>query len=1403
MKKPSAMISRYAAISLAILFAFPGLRVSAQTKPDSASATQAVAVPARITQVIDETSLATLHRSVHPLARAEFDQGAAPDSLPVNRMLLVLQRSPQQETALRNLMDEQQTRSLPNYHGWLTPRQFGQQFGPASADIQKVTDWLSQKGFTGIKPAASGMFIEFSGTAGMVRNAFHTELHNFLVNGERHMANVSDPQIPAALAPVVARIHSLHDFRQKSFMHSSKALEKAKSEGKLKPGFQGGTALYAVGAGDLAKIYNIPATVGTAPAGMGQTVAIVARSNINTQDINDYGNGFNLANLKAFTAANNIIVNGPDPGIVLPDDAEATLDVEMVGAVAPNARILLVVSGSTQTGMLAETHPTDGADQSALYIVDNNLAPVMSQSFGACEADTDTAFSSTLWEQAAAQGITVVVSAGDSGSDVCDADQGSLNATLGLSVSGSASTPFNVAVGGTDFDDSTNPGIYWNNTAALETAKSYIPEITWNDSCAAAGSLTGCTLVDPNGLDLEGGGGGQSTCGVQDPNTNACTGGYPKPSWQSAPGVPLDTVRDIPDVSLFAAVNSASNNSYIICLADSFEQQGAACNLTGPNFNFDLVGGTSASTQAFAGMMALVNQSELAAGRSGRQGNANYVLYKLATAQSTSPGTSACNSSLGPGFINANCIFNDITKGNNSVECTVGTGGPPNPNCSNQTAGGLGILLEPATPNPPFSATTPAWQTTPGYDVATGLGSVNASNLIANWSTVTTNFKAATPKITSPATGTVSITHGATQSFTISVTPASGTVTPSGDVSLIAEPPGFAQVGVGSATLSSSGTATISTNMLPGDDTTGAGTPYPIIAHYAGDGTFGPSDSAPINVTVTRENSTTSPNIWASDPNGNVVSKNATSVQYGSNYIMVVSVVGATAGTICNNSLNGSPTNIPVVPCPTGNITLTDNGTPLNDFLKTGSANTNASTVGNLGFVEDLLIQLPVGSNNGSHAIVATYSGDNSYNPSTSPPNTITVTPGPTQTALTANGTTSAAVTTAQPAVTLKAAISTNYTQDGIASASAGAGPTGTVTFSACGTAPSCTVTVVPTAAIGPTGAFATATLATTFTTPGTQTITATYTAGDTNYTASGPSTAVTVTVTQAQVGTFTYSPQPLVLSSATGAAVPLTVTVTPIVGFTGTVAVTPTAATLPPGVSCTPSPLNINVVSATPVAGQFMCMVTATSTTLTASSAREDRMFEAKAIPPRNAIPRATSGKGWWTLSAGTGLAALFLMLLPGGRKKYRAALGLGLVCLLSFAMGCGGGGGAPAPPPPPPTATVTKLTVTSGQVASGNAFSFSAAVTGGTPTGMVELFENGAMIGTAATVAGGMATPTAPALSVGTHSISAHYLGDATTVASASGTLNVTVTGSTTVAITTSPVAAPAAPAINVAIQ
>jgi hypothetical protein len=257
---------------------------------------------------------------------------------------------------------------------------------------------------------------------------------------------------------------------------------------------------------------------------------------------------------------------------------------------------------------------------------------------------------------------------------------------------------------------------------------------------------------------------------------------------------------------------------------------------------------------------------------------------------------------------------------------------------------------------------------------------------------------------------------------------------------------------------------------------------------------------------------------------------------------------------------------------------------------------------------------------------------------------------------------------------------------------------------------------------------------------------------------------------------------------------------VTPTGGFTGQVTVTATAATLPPGVTCPNSPLNINVTGTAPVTGTLNCQVLMTSSTLTASNLPDVRMLSAKAIPATTG--QKDTGKGSWALSAGTGFAALFLLFLPGGRKKYRAALGLGLVCILSFTLGCGSSGGG-VPPPPPPTATVTKLTVTSAKVISPATFSFSVAVTGGTPTGMVQLFDGSTMIGTAAAVSGGTAAPTAPALTVGTHAISAHYLGNATTAASASGTLNLTVAGSTTIAITTSPAATPAASPISVTIH
>src|SRR6266404_1712688 len=573
-----------------------------QTPAAQSGAEQKSRVPARVTDTMDDTNRTVLRGNVHPKARPEFDRGAVADAQPVTRILLVLQRSAEQEAALRQLMEEQQSKNSPNYHAWLTPEQFGQQFGPADADVQAVTDWLTSHGFQNVKVAKGKTVVEFSGNAGQVRNAFGTEIHKFNVNGEEHFANVSDPQIPAALAPVVRGIRSLHNFHPKA---------QARHLGSFRRMENG-------------KIYNIPTTTAT---GAGQSIAIVGQSNINLQDVTDFRAMFGLP---AYTAGQlNVILNGPDPGLVPGDETESDLDVEWAGAVAPAATINFVTTQTTQTD------GTFGIDGSAVYIVDNNVAPILSESYGSCEAGLvsgGNAFYNSLWQQAAAEGITVVISAGDNGSAGCDPLSSAANqdvATQGVAVNGIASTPFDVAMGGTDFDQSGKQTTFWNGANTSTTppvpasALGYIPETTWNDSCAAAGftsgTTNGCTpaVIGGNassGIDLVAGSGGPSAVYTT------------KPSWQVTLG---DSSRDLPDVSLFSS-DGKNGSFYIICESDQDITGGSGCNLTkftttAPFHDFQAVGGTSAATPTFAGIVALVNQKT-----GQRQGNVNYVLYALA-----------------------------------------------------------------------------------------------------------------------------------------------------------------------------------------------------------------------------------------------------------------------------------------------------------------------------------------------------------------------------------------------------------------------------------------------------------------------------------------------------------------------------------------------------------------------------------------------------------------------------------------------------------------------------------------------------------------------------------------------------------------------------------------------------
>jgi Pro-kumamolisin, activation domain/Bacterial Ig-like domain (group 3) len=921
---------------------------------------QTVAEQTRVTSSQDRKTFTSLQRSVYPFARPEFDRGAVPDVQPLRRMLLLLRRNPAQDEMLQQLLDEQSDKSSPNYHSWLTPEEFGKEFGPSDPQIRSIVEWLTSQGFSGISVSAGRTVIEFSGTAGQVRGAFHTEIHRYLVNGEEHLANATDPQIPAALAPVVGGIVSLNDFRKKPMYRlvgrssGSRAGVTGTSPNPdatfkcvdfltgIFGAFSGqSTECYPLGPYDFATIYNLlPLWNAASPInGTGQTIAIVARTNINVQDISDFQSLFGL-----LPGAPQIILNGPAPGIVKSDETEADLDVEWSGAVAQGAKIDLVVSQSTET--------TDGVDLSALYIVDHNLASVLSESYGQCEFNMGTAgnlFYQNLWQQAAAQGITVFVSSGDNGSAGCDfeLDQGlqpPQPAQYGLAVNGIASTPYNVSVGGTDFNDYFNASTYWNatsNATTLESAKGYIPETVWNASCTNAfledppfklstNPETNCNNAGiPPLVVAEGGSGGMSSCTAPTGTTIAtCAGGYAKPTWQAAPGVPNDGARDLPDVSLFAS-SGFFDSFYILCEADITND--TPCSSS----TFAGVGGTSVASPAFAGLLALVNQKT-----GQRQGNANYVLYGLAANQSAAN----CNSSTGPA---STCVFNDVTSGTNAMPCVGG-----DPNCTPSNPGDkIGIL--------------PGYQAGTGYDLATGLGSVNAANLVNNWNSVSRSSSSTT--LTLNGGNAVTITHGTPVSVAISVGPSSPE--PTGSASLVATQ-GNQTFGLNSFRISN-GTASGTTNMLPG------GTSYNVLAHYGGDANYTGSDSSPTTVTVNPEASLTNIHIAALDVStGQVTNENASSLPYGSIYLLRADIENS-SGTSCFNATSGSLS----YACPTGTVAFALDGTSLGP----------APALNSQGYTENQTIQLTTGS----HSFTGTYGGDNSYLPSTGA-DSVTVTRAPT-----------------------------------------------------------------------------------------------------------------------------------------------------------------------------------------------------------------------------------------------------------------------------------------------------------------------------------------------------------------------------------------------------------------------
>lgn len=904
-------LSRFVLVAPALLLTLAVVVMPTVQAQSPAISPAAAPVANRITQAIDENNRVTLSGTVHPLARASNDRGAVPESMRLDRIQIVLKRSDSQESALKQLIGDLHRPGSASYHHWLTPEQFGQQFGPSDADLAVLEGWLQSHGFSELKVNPGRQTLEVTASAAQFSETFHTQIHTYSVQGKTHYANAGDPQIPAALAPVFGGFASLNNFSLRSDSNLLGKADYNPRTGRAKPHWTVSADYgesFVLSPGDFAVQYDLNPLYSAGTDGTGQTIAIVNESNILVSRVNDFRTLFGLP-------ANppQIIIDGNDPGLDgdnnpgSPNGAsgEAYLDVEWSGAVAPKATIDLVIA--------ADTPLSSGLLLAANRAVYGNVAPVMSLSFGYCEAllgSTNT-YLDLLWEQAAAQGITVVVSTGDNGSADCDNPDKQDYADNGKAVSGFASTPYNVAVGGTDFYYSSfNQGAtavddqlatYWDTTLSNSTPtvsiKGNIPEQPWNTSQYGLNILHSTSLATSIGA----GSGGASSLGLATTNSSGTTyGPYPKPSWQSGPGVPADGARDLPDVSLFAS-NGPNATYYPVCLEDGDCQPVAS----GDTVQIYGIGGTSASAPAFAGIMALVNQQY------GRQGQADFVLYPLAAQYPAA--------------------FHDVVNGTNTVPCASGS-----PDCI--------AVANPVTDTDGTvegeigTGSTPDYNATAGYDLATGLGTIDANVLVKNWN----NIKLAASATTLLPSATT-FAHGTPVTFSGSVT---GSNTPSGSVALMTD---------NSDPLQSGQTVFELTNgAFSGSDSALPGGTYNIWGQYSGDGVNAASTSEKTQITVAPEASQLAFGIIDEVSQGSSVVTPGTQLPYGTQFVLTAEP---------SPSITSSSFGIP-----TGSVAFTDGATTLSTVKINGN--------GEASYNAPLIV--------GAHNLAASYAGDNSYTASTS-----------------------------------------------------------------------------------------------------------------------------------------------------------------------------------------------------------------------------------------------------------------------------------------------------------------------------------------------------------------------------------------------------------------------------------
>jgi hypothetical protein len=718
---------------LSLLAVFSTALALCAATPAIAQTTSAKPQP-RITSPIDSSSRATLAGSRPPRAVAADDLGAVPNTLQLHGISLVFSRSATQQTALDSLVAAQQNPASPLYHRWITPDQYAAQFGVADSDIAATQFWLEQQGFSIDSVARSRNRILFSGTAAQVASAFGAPLHYYLTPAtalqaaQKHFAPSADLTLPAALASSVLAIGNLSDFRLiPHIVHAGNQ--------SAQPRFTSSqTGSHFLTPADVATIYDITPAYNSGYTGSNQSIAVVGQSAIDLTDITNFQTAVGIAAKTPIV----LLVPGTGASTTYADgnEAESDLDLEYSSTIAKGAQVHFLYAGNT-----------GGVWDAINYAIDQLTAPIISTSYGNCEPElgqSDYATDNAELEQAAAQGQTVVAAAGDDGSSDCFqyGSKDTNNELLAVDFPGSSQ--YVTAMGGTEFPtadvaacendyfdapagSSCNGSTYTAGSGSIDivsSAKSYIPEMVWNDDVAAASDGCPGTECDP----ISSGGGGVSIYTAQ-------------PTWQAGTiagvAIPNNGKRMVPDIALTA---SPFNAPFAFCTSDkTFWQsaQQASCNdglRDSSSQDLTVGGGTSFDAPTFSALVAIINQAKNSTG----QGVINSTLYSLAATAVYST------------------AFHDITSG------------------GNQCLSGSAYCNPPATTD--YAATT-------GYDEASGLGSIDFFNLLSAWPSsgatsllpTSTTLTAATPTPASGAADTITITVASI---------ATSTSTPTGSVSV-------------------------------------------------------------------------------------------------------------------------------------------------------------------------------------------------------------------------------------------------------------------------------------------------------------------------------------------------------------------------------------------------------------------------------------------------------------------------------------------------------------------------------------------------------------------------------------------------------------------------------------------